>query len=274
MATLEIPEAVKGASLADMVQETMEQATVDILCCMDRNIPGTKQYREICSAADEQGMSYMLTSVKSKKGRGRGSVKQAVGSLTTFAGKSSWILNSGSLSLLAKGSENTQAQFAAIRINGNVLLVFNALFFEDGIRTEKQFQTLLHPAASLLNGEVKIGAVAANKLSTHFSAFVLNSNIHTFYTEGEIERIAAEGDMAVHRQTHADSGNVSLIVMAPKNNLSTHVHVGPSANLPHARGCTVALEIERIPDRAKTRSYLPLSFNERWLGTERRAFTA
>ncbi len=248
---------------------TMQQNPIDILCCRETYPQETNQYEKVCSVAKSLEMTYMFTSIKNSSADDPRK-KKAVTGLVILTGKQSWMLNSGSLSLLEGKEEKRQAQFAIIRINGTSLIVVNAHFCDEDKAFEKQVQKLIDPLFLFRKGAQTYSSNGSNALGEQYGALLLNSNISSLLSKNAIAKIASERDLVLHESSRKKGQDASLLVMTPRHCPITKVKRGHATTLPHEYGQVTDIEVQRLPRAQRTKCYLPLSFRERWLGAEGR----
>ena len=235
---------------------------IDILCCqaIRRSLDGNE------SLTDTLAQSFGLTCSCFAVHRPRPKKpdlqpKRSVSGLAIMVGGGVWMLNSGSFPVPGDHEgEEAVVQFALVRKNGVSVLVLNLQIATAKPAQRVQLQALFsHPL-----------------LKERYGAVVLCADRHTALSSKALQAITTRSDYILRsglKPGPSGPGNGMMCLLTTREQAATAVTIGSADALQAAGsyawpqpGLTLEFNIHRIAKDKNNRPYLPLSFNEQWLG--------
>jgi hypothetical protein len=241
-------------------------AEIDILCCqgiwhaMDEKEDATRILTESLQ------MPYSCFTANHRKKTERGRTANDTSGLAILTGSGMWMLNSGGCPFLSESDGSKQsALFALVRKNGTSILILNLQLCGSKKSRLKQLRTIFsHPM-----------------LKERYGAVVLCGNRQTGLSAKEVQAITDNARYSAYRSqatSVASPGEGILCMLVAKEHPVAAVticstgsweeEIAPCNQTRSERQTSLSLDfaMDRIPQKHTTTVYLPLSFEEQWVG--------
>ncbi len=239
---------------------------IDILCCQSiwRSLDGNEDLTDTLA----QSFGLTCSCFAAHHPRSEKPVQLlncGVPGLAIMVGGGVWMLNSGSFPVPGdhEGEEGL-VQFALVRKNSASVLVLN-----------------LQIAASKPAQRVQLQALFSHPLlKERYGAVVLCADRHTALSSKALQSITTRSDYILRsglKPAPSVLGKGMMCLLTTREQAATAVTIGSADALQAAGSCelpqpglTLEFNINRIAKDKNNRPYLPLSFNEQWLGGRER----
>ena len=235
-----------------------ELGNIDILCCQSirRSMDGNENLTD--TLAQSLGLtSSCFAAHRSRSEKPDQQPKRGVSGLSIMVGGGVWMLNSGLFPVPGdQEGEEGIVQFALVRKNGVSVLVLN-----------------LQIAAAKPAQRVQLHALFSHPmLKEQYGAVVLCADRHTALSAKALQAITTRSDYILRNSLKpalSGLGKGMMCLLTTREQAATAVTIGSAVALPPS-GLTLEFNINRTTKDKNNRPYLPLSFNEQWLGGRER----
>ena len=246
--------------------EQLRLAEIDILCCQGiRHAPDEKKdATRILSESLQMPYSCFTANQHQKKARGQKATDAS--GLAILTGSEMWMLNSGNFPILSEAGGTPQsALFALVRKNGTSILILNLQLCGSKKSRLRQLRAIFsHPM-----------------LKERYGAVVLCGNRQTGLSAKEIQTITDNKKYSPYRSqaySVASPGEGILCMLVAREHPVAAVtvystgtweeEIVPCNSALSDRQTSLSLDfvMDRIPQKHANSVYLPLSFQEQWIG--------
>ncbi|MBV5317318.1 MAG: hypothetical protein JZU50_05885 [Desulfobulbaceae bacterium] len=248
----------------------LQRAEIDILCCQGlwRSMDGSEDQARVLS--ESLGMPYSCFIPGPCRQSKQGASLQGISGLAIMGGAGMWMLNSGSIPVISEpGGTKARAQFALFRKNGTSVLVLNLQ-----LCGSKQSQLL----------QLR-GLFSHSLLKEKYGAVVLCGDRQAGMTVKKLRTITGKSSYAPHQSLISGDGSFEegmLCILTAKEHPVAAVSLFENGLGQVATSCSPAIgnrqaglsldfAMDRIPQDAYNKSFLPMSFEEQWSGYKAKA---